>query len=147
MSVFINYDIAHVCRKNLFVNLLKKRMMKDILNREDIELLVSTFYEKVHTDLHLAPIFVMSEEHWNLHFTRVVNFWENWLFQTGSYDGGMMWVHLEANQKFPLTTERFERWLALWFLSTDSLFVGENADFVKGKALEIGQIMHAKMNS
>lgn len=121
--------------------------MDDIQNREDIELLVNNFYERVHNEPNLAPIFEMPQEHWETHITRVVNFWENWLFQTGSYTGGMMWVHLQANEKNRLTTERFEQWLALWFLTTDSLFAGEKADFVKSKALEIGHIMNAKFNS
>ncbi len=121
-------------------------MNPDIKTRTDIQQIVMTFYEKVHHEPALAPIFEMPESEWERHITRVVNFWENWLFQTGSYQGGMMWVHLQANEKHRLTTERFERWLALWFLTVDSLFEGENATFVKNKALEIGQIMNAKFN-
>jgi hemoglobin len=121
--------------------------MTDIQNRADVENLVISFYEKVHKEPKLAPVFEMPEEIWQIHLTRVINFWENWLFQTGSYTGGMMWVHLQANEKHKLTTDLFERWLALWFLTTDGLFMGKNADFVKNKALEIGQIMNAKMNA
>lgn len=122
-------------------------MKEDIQNRADVEKLVLSFYEKVHQDKFLAPVFEMPKEVWDMHITRVVNFWENWLFQTGSYNGGMMWVHLQANEKHKLTTELFERWLALWFISTEELFAGKNAEFVKSKALEIGQIMNAKMNA
>ncbi len=121
--------------------------MNDIQNRGDVENLVNSFYEKVHKDFDLAPVFEMPEEEWDRHITRVVNFWENWLFQTGSYTGGMMWVHMQANQKHGLSTERFERWLSLWFITTDTLFRGPRAEFVKSKALEIGQIMNAKMNN
>ncbi|UTA69866.1 group III truncated hemoglobin [Emticicia sp. 21SJ11W-3] len=125
--------------------LQKKWEMNDIQNRADIENLVKSFYNKVHKDADLAPVFEMPENEWDRHLTRVVNFWENWLFQTGSYDGGMMWVHMEAHKKHGLTTERFEKWLALWFISTDTLFAGPRAEFVKKKALEIGHIMNAKM--
>ncbi len=121
--------------------------MNDIQNRADITLLVDSFYERVHIEPNLAPIFEMPQEDFHNPTIRVVNFWENWLFQTGSYKGGMMWVHLQANQTHRLTTERFEQWLALWFLTTDALFAGKNADFVKTKALEIGEIMNAKFNS
>lgn len=120
--------------------------MDDIQNREDIELLVNNFYERVHNEPNLALVFEIPHDQWQSHLTRVVNFWENWLFQTGSYTGGMMWVHLQTNEKHKLTTERFEQWLSLWFLTTDSLFLGEKATFVKNKALEIGQIMNAKFN-
>ncbi len=121
--------------------------MNDIQSREDITLLVNSFYERVHNEPNLAPIFEMPREDFQNHIIRAVNFWENWLFQTGSYKGGMMWVHSQANQTHGLTTERFEQWLALWFLTTDALFAGKNADFVKTKALEIGEIMNAKFNS
>ena len=76
-----------------------------------------------------------------------VGFWENWLFQTGSYVGGMMWKHAEAHHNHGLTTERFEHWLSHWFSTVDTLFVGENATFVKNKALEIGQILNSKFNN
>ena len=120
--------------------------MQDINNRTDIENLVRTFYENVHKDSLLTTIFEMPEEEWNKHLIRAVNFWENWLFQTGSYTGGMMWTHAEANQKHGLTTERFEHWLSHWFSTIDMLFAGENATFMKNKALEIGQILDSKFN-
>lgn len=120
--------------------------MDDIQNRTDIELLVNNFYERVHNEPNLAQVFAIPAEQWDMQTTRVVNFWENWLFQTGSYNGGMMWVHLQVNEKNRLTTERFEQWLSLWFISIDLLFAGKKANFVKSKALEIGQIMNAKFN-
>jgi hemoglobin len=121
--------------------------MKDIENREDVVKLVDTFYENVLKDEQLAPIFGPSEHHWEQHIIRVYNFWENWLFQTGSYTGGMMWVHMERHATHPMTTALFERWLAYWITCTDALFAGKNAEFVKSKALEIGQVMNAKLNN
>jgi hemoglobin len=120
--------------------------MQDIQNRQDIELLVTQFYEAVHQDSLLEEIFVMPADEWTRHLTRAINFWENWLFQTGSYTGGMMWAHMQVHQHHTLTTERFEHWLAHWFRTVDSLFEGENANFVKNKALEIAQIMNAKFS-
>lgn len=121
--------------------------MKDIENREDVIRLVDNFYSKVLADPELSPVFEPSLNDWPRHVERVYNFWENWLFQTGSYNGGMMWVHMQRNQTHPLTTALFERWLAHWFGTADEFFQGKNADFVKSKALEIGQIINAKLNS
>lgn len=118
----------------------------DIQNREDVVRLVDSFYYKVRKDEYLAPIFEMPEEEWQRHLPRMYNFWENWLFQTGNYDGGMMWVHIQANERTPLNVGHFERWLSYFFITTDELFAGERAEFVKSKALEIGQIMNAKLN-
>lgn len=120
--------------------------LPDITSRGDIQFLVETFYKHVHSDPLLAPVFVMPEEQFQRHLTRTINFWENWLFQTGAYDGGMMWVHLEKHQEHPMTKDHFEHWLAWWFHAVNSHFSGEKADFVKEKALEIGNIMLIRLN-
>jgi hemoglobin len=120
--------------------------MKAIENRKDIENLVLRFYEYVHDDPKMAPIFIMQEEKWEIHLERTINFWENWLFQSGNYHGGLMWAHIEKNQTYKITTELFERWLSHWFRSVDELFEGEKSDFLKTKALELGQMMNARLN-
>ncbi len=120
--------------------------MKDICNREDVKKLVDSFYDKLLADEEMKPVFVMSMDNWPMHLVRVYNFWDNWLFQTGSYTGGMMHVHIERHRHVKLTTHLFEKWLSYWHISTDELFEGKNADFVKSKALEIGQVMNRKLN-
>jgi hemoglobin len=121
--------------------------MKDIENRADIIRLVDAFYDKLLNDPAMIPVFEPSMKNWKEHVERVYNFWDNWLFQTGSYTGGLMWVHIDRNRTYPLNTHLFELWLAYWNWSTDNLFEGENANFVKKKALEIGHIMNAKLNN
>ncbi|KPM46900.1 group III truncated hemoglobin [Jiulongibacter sediminis] len=121
--------------------------MRDIESREDVKLLVDTFYSYVHQDEKMAPVFKMPKEQFERHLERTYNFWDNWLFRTGSYQGGLMWAHIEKNMSYPITTELFERWLAHWFRSADELFKGENTEILKSKALELGQIMNAKLSS
>lgn len=124
----------------------KQTDLKDITSRVDIRLLIDTFYDSVLNDPLMRPVFEDSLPHWDHHKERVVNFWENWLFQTGAYDGGMMWKHSARHQAQPMTTARFERWLAYWMTTVDQLFEGKNAEFVKAKALEIGKVLHHKLN-
>lgn len=120
--------------------------LKDIENRDDIKILIDTFYDGVLNDSIMRPVFEESLPHWEHHKTRVVGFWENWLFQSGTYDGGMMWKHSARHANHPMTTERFERWLAYWITTVDQLFHGKNAEFVKSKALEIGNVLHNRLN-
>jgi hemoglobin len=120
--------------------------LKDIENREDIQVLIDTFYDGVLNDPIMWPVFEESLQHWEHHKKRVVGFWENWLFQSGTYDGGMMWKHSARHSTQPMTTERFERWLAYWITTVDQLFEGKNAEFVKTKALEIGNVLHNRLN-
>ncbi len=121
-------------------------MSKDLENRADIEKLIDVFYEKVHKEPKLSPYFKIPEDKWKIHLERTTNFWENWLFNSQNYNGGLMWAHLEKNREIPIKTAQFERWLALWFLSIDELFKGEKADFLKVKALELGQFMNKRIN-
>ncbi len=84
--------------------------MKALENRKDIENLAIRFYEYVHKYPKMAPIFVMPEEKWNIHLEQTINFWENWLFQTGNYHGGrLMWAHIEKNKTHPISNELFEQ--------------------------------------
>lgn len=121
--------------------------MKDLENRADIEKLVLKFYESVHADPKIAAYFTMTEERWQNHLTRTINFWENWLFQTGNYHGGLMWAHIEKHMDMPIKTAAFERWLSHWFRTIENNFAGEKADFLITKALELGQMMNQRLNA
>jgi hemoglobin len=101
--------------------------MKAVENRKDIENLVLRFYEYVHKDPKIAPIFVMPDKKWNIHLKRTINFWGNWLSQTGNYHGGLVWAHIEKNQSYPIINELFERWVCHWFRTVDELFIEEKA--------------------
>lgn len=120
--------------------------MQDIKNRSDIENLVNTFYSKVKGDELLSPIFNLTEEDWQRHLPRMIDFWDNWVFQSGAYRGGMMAVHIETNERNRLTDELFQRWIFLFNEAVDTLFIGENATFVKEKADINRQIMGSKLN-
>ena len=56
--------------------------MKPIKNREDIHLLVNTFYSKIRKDELLGPIFNshISENQWPHHLMKLTDFWETNLF-------------------------------------------------------------------
>ena len=120
--------------------------MPDLQTRADVERLVDHFYAHVRDEPALGPIFNdLANVDWETHLPKMVNFWENILFQTGRYKGGMMWVHLNVNAIVPLKTDLFERWLALFFRSVDELFAGPNADAAKSHALRVAEVMNAKM--
>jgi hemoglobin len=120
--------------------------MQDIQTRADVERLVNQFYQYVRGEPELGPIFndIVTVD-WETHLPKMYNFWENILFQTGSYKGGMMWVHLNVNAQVPLYTDLFERWLALFFFTVDELFAGPNAEAAKAHALRVAEVMNAKI--
>jgi hemoglobin len=120
--------------------------MSDLESIDDVKKVVNSFYSAVLDEPVLKDIFQMTEEEWAHHLPRMYNFWENWLWQTGSYTGGMMQVHIHVNKKHKLESIHFEHWVALFQATVSSLYFGPNANLMKQKAYEIGEIMLAKLN-
>jgi len=121
-------------------------MKKDILNREDIEILVNAFYEKIKRDDVIGFIFSeISHVNWEKHLPVMYNFFENMLFYTGSYTGNPMELHKHVNRMFPLTATHFERWNLLFSTTVDELFAGQTAELVKQRAKSISTVMQIKI--
>ncbi|HTK08796.1 MAG TPA: group III truncated hemoglobin [Ktedonobacteraceae bacterium] len=119
---------------------------RDIENREDIELLISTFYHQATQDELIGFFFtdvaaIKLEEH----LPTMYNFWENILFQTGNYHGGMMYKHILLHEKEPLRPQHFERWFALFEQTVDTNFAGPNAEEAKRRARTVIQTMPLKL--
>lgn len=123
-------------------------MKKDIEGREDVEVLVTRFYEKVKADTTIGYIFNdIAKVNWEKHLPIMFSFWENVLFYTGSYEGNPMDVHLHLNRVVPLTKPHFVRWNELFLQTVDELFEGTNAILAKQRALSISTVMQLKILS
>lgn len=121
-------------------------MLKDIKDRSDIQSLVDTFYARVRKDDVIAYLFNdIAQVDWPHHLPRMYDFWENVVFQTGSFAGNPMVAHLQLHQKSPLTPVHFERWLKLFVETTDELFEGGNAALIKERAGTIAAIIQSKL--
>lgn len=119
---------------------------KDIENRDDIILLVNSFYDKVKINPLIGFIFneVMAVN-WARHLPLMYDFWENTLFYTGGYTGNPMEKHRRLNRVITLTTEHFKEWIHLFNLTVNELFSGEKAELVKLRALNIAKLMQIKI--
>ena len=121
-------------------------MKKDIKTREDIELLVTTFYDKVKPDPVIGHIFTsVFKVNWDKHLPLMFDFWENALFYTGAYLGNPMESHRRLHSIFPLSEEHFNRWIVLFTETVDQLFEGEKALLAKQRALSIATVMKIKI--
>lgn len=120
--------------------------MLDIQSREDIERLVRSFYERATKDALIGHYFTsVIPINWDEHIPTIVSFWENILFKTGGYSGGMMFKHMNLNYLSAFKTIHFDRWLEIWKGTVDELFVGVNAEEVKFRASSIAVIMQTKI--
>jgi hemoglobin len=114
-------------------------MLDDLKNREDIELLINTFYEKIVADELLGPIFnEIAKVDWSHHLPKMYDFWNMALFDAPGYLGHPITPHLALNQQIKIKSEHFEAWLRLFNFAVDELFMGSKADEIKERAKEIG---------
>ncbi|MDE3237270.1 MAG: group III truncated hemoglobin [Bacteroidota bacterium] len=121
-------------------------MKKDIINRNDIEKLVTEFYKKATADNVIGYIFNdVAKVNWDKHLPIMFDFWENALFFTGSYTGNPMKLHQKLHEHMTLTTAHFERWNSLFIATIDELFEGEKAELAKQRAYSISTVMQVKI--
>lgn len=116
--------------------------MKDIDNREDIKLLVNSFYDKVKVDTLISPVFNGVIQDWQPHLNKMYGFWETVLLDIHSYSGSPFPPHA----KMPLEAIHFERWLSLFFETIDALFEGEKANEAKWRSEKMGEMFQYKIN-
>lgn len=120
--------------------------MRDLENRDDIALLVNSFYETVKTDPVIGKFFTeVVEVHWDEHLPRMYDFWESIVFGTSDFKGNPMARHFQINQIKPINTEHFEHWLKLWVENADRLFAGEHTEEIKQRAKSIAGLMDYKI--
>jgi len=122
-------------------------MKKDIANRDDIKLLIDTFYIKVRDSESLGYIFdKVANVNWENHMPIMYDFWESILFHSGSYKRNAMQAHVKLNEKTLLTKVHFDQWLIIFKTTVDELFEGEVANNAKTRALSIATMIQIKIN-
>ncbi len=121
--------------------------MKDITSREDVFLLVTTFYAKVRKDELLGSVFNTIIKDWEQHFEHLTDFWESNLFFGKKYKGDPIQKHIDVDRFFDgkINELHFGAWMNLWYESIDELFVGDTAQIAKNRARNMGTFIHLKM--
>jgi len=120
--------------------------MKDIENRQDLESLLSVFYDRLLADPSINYIFTdVAKINLQNHLPHIVNFWEQSLFYTGGYRNNVMQIHLDLNDKEPLTDAHFSTWLSHFYDTADTMFKGETTEKLKTRAESIATVMKIKV--
>jgi hemoglobin len=123
-------------------------MKKDIETREDIELLVNSFYDKIKTNAILGPIFNdVAQINWEEHLPKMYSFWASLLLGEHSFSGNPMMKHIELSKLTAMTEVQFSEWLLLFNQTVDELFEGSRADEAKTRAANIARLMLHKIDS
>jgi hemoglobin len=114
-------------------------MKKDITERQDIELLVNKFYEKVQADEVLAPLFIHLD--WDKHLPTMYNFWASLLLGEQNYRGNPFQPHTAL----PLQHTHFSNWIQLFTSTVEENFEGAKATEAIDRARAIAGVWQHKM--
>lgn len=122
--------------------------MTQITNREDVRVLVHTFYDKIRQNEMLGPIFNghITDEQWPTHLSKLTDFWESNLFGVRTFRGSPSKAHVnvDKNLHHSISQDHFAQWLQLWFETIEELYEGELATRAKDMArrMSTGQYIH-----
>lgn len=117
-------------------------LRSDISTKDDIKLLVDTFYDNVNKEPKLSAIFNdHSHVDWNEHLPKMYGFWNTLLLGTAEYKGNSYQKHAQL----PVDATHFSTWLALFEHTVDSLFEGEVANDAKLRARSLAIVFQSKM--
>ena len=122
-------------------------MKKDIKTRDDVFLLVSSFYEKVKKDELLGPFFNDRIEDWDEHLNKLTTFWESSLFLKTKYYGDPLEAHIKVDKQHDhtISEHHFGVWLNLWLQTIDELFEGDYAQNAKRRARKMGTFLYLQI--
>ncbi len=113
----------------------------DIESRDDVELLVRSFYRYAAMDELLGPIFAAADVDWPSHIDTLTEFWTWQLLGRGDYQGNPLRAHEPVHAVTPFADEHFDRWLELFTSTIDEHFIGHAADVAKGRAQKMAKAM------
>lgn len=102
--------------------------MPDITSREDIELIVNKFYERLLSINEMRPPFEGLD--FEKHVPNIVSFWSFVLLDEEGYRTNVFDKHINL----PIKPEMFDVWLQVFLETVDSLFSGEKAELAKQRA-------------
>jgi hemoglobin len=119
--------------------------MTDIQSREDLYLIVKSFYIKLLNDSSINYLFTeVAKIDLEPHLNELVNFWDDLIFDKNNYRKNVLQIHQDVNQKSPFSSIHFEVWLKYFNQSIDENFSGSNAEQMKTRALSIATVMQIK---
>lgn len=122
-------------------------MTRDIISREDLFIIVKSFYDDLLESEELGHFFVEFKDADKLmpHLETLVDFWDNTLFYSGTYKKNAIKPHIQIHENHRINVTHFDRWLFLFNKAVDSHFKGENAEIIKSRALSIATVMKLKL--
>jgi hemoglobin len=109
----------------------------DLVDRDDIDLLVRSFYRYAAMDELLGPIFAGAGVDWPSHIETLTDFWAWQLLGERGYDANPLRAHEPVHARTPFGQEHYDRWIELFHSTVDEHFVGTTADVAKTRGAKM----------
>jgi len=126
---------------------------KFAITDEQIETLVTAFYERARKDPVLGPVFLNAvgtdDAAWVAHEAKIASFWRNAIGLDRSFRGNPMLKHL-ANPE--ITPDQFANWLSLFRKTADDTLPETAASGIcaladrVGRSLQMGLVQFRQMD-
>jgi hemoglobin len=121
---------------------------KDIQTRDDLIILLESFYQKAKEDGVIGHFFTtVIPLDFKEHIPVVADFWETILLTGHSYKKNAIAPHMHINEISRMEEKHFTRWLKLFSETLDELFSGDITETAKQRALSIATIMRIKLSN
>ena len=112
----------------------------DYIDDSSLKALVDLFYDRVRRDDLIGPLFNDAIGDWPGHLEKLTAFWSSVMLSSGRYKGQPVPAHFRHRDR--IEPRMFERWLALWRLTTAELFVAPAAAALQAKAERIAESLN-----
>lgn len=118
--------------------------LREIRSREEIQLMVDSFYNKVNQDELLSPVFNdFAGVNWEKHLPVMYDFWSAILLGDTAYKGNPFMKHIPL----PIEKAHFDRWMQLFLATIDEHFTGAKAEEAKQRASTIAGVFQFKLQT
>jgi len=112
--------------------------MRDIETREDVELLIQSFYSSLLQIEDMKPVF--AGINFQEHVPQIVHFWSFVLLDEPGYKTNVF----EKHRPLPIQLHQFDTWLKTFTAAVDRLFAGEKAELAKQRAAVLTHTFKSK---
>ncbi len=114
----------------------------DSITRENLRILMTLFYEKSIADEEIGPYFIhelgddLTSEEWIDHIELLADFWLAKILGEDTYYGNFIGAHVKMP---PIKKESFIRWVELFSLTADEVYIPDIAEVFKKKGIQFSQ--------
>jgi hemoglobin len=127
--------------------MMRPHEKSDIATREDLEQVLTAFYQQVFRDDVISHFFTtvipLDMAH---HLPVITDFWEAVVFNKHSYSKNVMAVHQHIHHLSEIKKEHLDLWVQLFTQTIDAQFSGSKTELMKQRAASIATLMHMKLS-